>query len=65
MKIKINEVMRKIRFDNRQSLTLQDVVSYSDNGSTLGLHTADGKFYIVNPKKVLYHEIVPIGETTK
>lgn len=61
----VRESSRKIMFDNGQSLTLENIVGYSSNDTTLGIHLENGELIIVNPKRVLYHKIKPIGETTK
>jgi len=62
--IKIKEESRKIQFDNGQSVRIENVVGYSSNDSTLGIYT-DDYMYIINPDKVLYHKIKPIGRATK
>lgn len=62
---KAKEHKRKIQFDTGLSKTLYNVVGYSSSDTTLALHTEDGKMVIVNPDRVLYHEITPNGETTK
>jgi len=66
--LNINEVKeskRKIQFESGHSLTLYDLVGYTANDTTLGLHLQGGDLVIVNPDKVLYHRITPNGETTK
>lgn len=52
-----DESKRKIQFENGQSLTIENVVGYSSNDTTLSLLTLDGDRYIINPTKVLYHKI--------
>lgn len=61
----VKEVKRKIQFESGHSLTLKNLVGYTANDTTLGLHLEDGDLVIVNPDKVLYHKITPNGETTK
>lgn len=60
----VRERKRKIMFDTGTSKTITDVIGYSANDTTLGIHTED-RLFIVNPERVLYHEITKDGPTTK
>ena len=63
--IEVNETSRTIRFRNGTCKTLYGVVGLTRDDTTIGLHIKDGRLFIVNPREVLYHEIIPAGKTTK
>jgi hypothetical protein len=62
---KAKEFKRKVQFESGHSLTVENVIGYSSNDTTVGLHLENGEMIILNPDKVLYHRITPNGPTTK
>lgn len=56
MKLKHKIWTEEIHFDNKTRQTIYDVI-YSEQGNWWHKKTKDGRYYIINPDKVLFVRI--------